>query len=112
MGLLEERKSAFSITLNGLFHRNARTLSAHNLYVRTRVRTEFCGHFCISYLLPDCFFSCSASIILQPWRYEKQEAIFFVKWVEAHVHSLTQTQISRTSSDVCHIEGGIKARCL
>lgn len=58
------------------------------------------------------FFSCSASIILQPWRYEKQEAIFSVKWVEARVHSLIQTQISRTSSDVCHIEGGIKARCL
>lgn len=36
-------------------------------------------------------FARSASIILQPWRYEKQGAIFSFKWVETHTASPAQT---------------------
>lgn len=87
---VRNRVMHFRLSLNGL------TISgnAHMQTVRKYcacLNTDFCGHFCISYLLPDCL-SCSASIILQPWRYEKQEAIFSVKWVETQTLTISLTQ--------------------
>lgn len=52
------------------------------------------------------FFSCTATIILQPWRW-KVRGIISIKWVETNTHA---QPMSTASYDVCHIEDSIKAR--
>lgn len=59
------------------------------------------------------FYRCSASISLQPWRYEKKEPKHLLHQVGGNtstVSDINRELMSTASCDVCHIEGNIKAR--
>ena len=76
-----------------------------------------CGHFCISYLLPACFFFSFLFFfflrcLYNPATMEIWKArghLFHPVGGSTHTYKHTQP-MSRASCDVCHIEDGITAR--
>lgn len=90
-----------------------------NAHMQTSVIrcSDFCSSFFFFFLHQQPFatpLSCSAFILLQPWRYEKrrkQKHLLHQVGGKASAVFHTNTRLMSTAScDVCHIESIIKAR--